>query len=317
MSQPSPVPIIHSQLAQQSAGYNVRGNTIYDANGKPHIFHGLNRPSLEWSSTGEHLSLADYRLMAGWKANVIRLPLSEKYWIQDTDSYQATVAQQVSWINSLGMDVILDLHWSDGGKIINKADQYNMADADSETFWKAVAGVYKSNPRVLFELYNEPRGISSDIWRNGGQTDNSHGGTFQAVGMQQLYNDVRSSGASNLVLIGGTNWAYDFSELSSHKIFGNNIVYATHPYDYYGKNTAADWDKAFGALSASAPVMMTEFGTYNCSTALYSSLLNYAKAHNISWTGWAWYPGGCSFPALIDDWSGTPSGPGQLVKNAM
>src|SRR4051812_6659122 len=29
-----------------NGGYYVKGNTIYDANGKPHLFHGLARPSL-------------------------------------------------------------------------------------------------------------------------------------------------------------------------------------------------------------------------------------------------------------------------------
>jgi endoglucanase len=296
-----------------SSGYTVKGSKIYDASGQAHLFTGLNRPSLEWSSKGDQLSLADYRLMKNWGSNVIRLPLNEKYWLQNTDNYQATVKQQVSWIQSLGMDVILDLHWSVGGSLDNKADQYNMADNQSVTFWTQVATTYKANTGVLFELYNEPRNIDWNIWQNGGMTSDDRG-SYQAVGMQKLYDTVRATGAHNLVIIGGTNWAFDLSEVKSRAINGQNIVYASHVYDFYGKNTLADWEKSFGSVSKNHPVIFSEFGTYNCSTTLYKNLLEYAKTHDISWAGWAWFPGGCSFPALINDWNGTPSAAGEVVR---
>lgn len=297
-------------------GYTVRGNTIYGQDGKPHLFKGLNRPSLEWSPTGDHLSQADYGLMASWKANVIRLPLNEKFWNEDVQNYQATVAQQVQSINGLGMDVILDLHWSDGGNTANQADQYNMGDADSVTFWKSVAAKYKDNPHVLFELYNEPRNIDWNVWLHGGQTSDDKHGAYKVVGMQQLYDAVRSSGAKNLVAVGGINWAFDDSEVKTYAISGGkNIIYATHPYDFSGKNTEADWQKAFGNLSAHSPVIMTEFGDFNCSQDLYKNMLDYAGQHNISWTAWGWYVGDCNFPALITDWNGTPSASGQVVKD--
>ena len=37
-------------------GYYVNGNTICTADGRAHLFHGVDRPSLEWSSGGENLS---------------------------------------------------------------------------------------------------------------------------------------------------------------------------------------------------------------------------------------------------------------------
>jgi endoglucanase len=300
------------KFGTKAVGYTVTGNKVYDANGNAHIFHGVARPSLEWSATGENLSLSDYQLMAAWKTNIVRLSLNEKFWLQNTSGYQATIATQVQQINSLGMDVILDLHWSDAGNINNSPAQQIMADQDSNTFWQQVAAAYKGNPKVLFELYNEPHDVSWSIWRNGGSA-----GGFTVVGMQQLYNTVRATGANNLVVIGGLNWAFDLSGVPANRITGNNIVYATHPYDFSGKNTVADWDAGFGFLTSSDPVIMTEFGDYNCSTTLYTDLLAYAKSQGVSWTGWAWYPGGCGFPSLINDWSGAANAPGQVVKNAM
>jgi hypothetical protein len=43
----------------------------------------------------------------------------------------------------------------------------------------------------------------------------------------------------------------------------------------------------------------------------------YADAHNMSWSGWAWYPSGCQFPSLIADWNGTPTAAGQVEMNAL
>ena len=45
--------------------------------------------------------------------------------------------------------------------------------------------------------------------------------------------------------------------------------------------------------------------------------VSYADKHGASWTAWAWFPGGCTFPALINDWQGAPSASGTVVKAAL
>ncbi len=47
-------------------GYYVQGNTIYDASNTPRLLHGMARPSMEWSATGEHIGTADYQIMKSW-----------------------------------------------------------------------------------------------------------------------------------------------------------------------------------------------------------------------------------------------------------
>jgi len=292
-------------------GYTVVGNTIYDANGQPHLFHGVDRTATEWSSTGYQNSLADYQLMhTMWHANVVRVPLNQDFWLPGAAVYDANypsfIAQNVAWAEQAGMDVILDLHWSDTGDLTNASPgQQKMADANSVTLWTQVASAYKNDPRVIFELYNEPHDVSFDIWRNGGPS----GDGWTVHGMQELYDTVRGTGANNLVLIGGLDWAYDLSGVATDRITGTNIVYVTHPYDY--NNTArppSDWDRAFGWLTTTDPVIATEFGTLDCGTDYVDQLLAYADAHNMSWTAWAWWPpGSCAYPQIISDWTGTPS----------
>jgi hypothetical protein len=66
-------------------------------------------------------------------------------------------------------------------------------------------------------------------------------------------------------------------------------------------------------------VIVTEFGDLStaCSGDYSSKLISYADKHGASWTAWAWFPGGCTFPALINDWQGAPSASGTVVKAAL
>jgi hypothetical protein len=298
-------------------GYYTQGNTIFHESGNSHVFRGMARPSLEWNPKGEQLSPGDYQTMASWGSNVVRIALNQGFWLEGSSvyapQYKSTIDQNIQWAQDAGLDVIVDLHWSDKGNFANKPDQQRMADTNSVAFWKSVATRYKDNGRILYELYNEPRDISWEVWQNGGDS----GDGFQVVGMQELYDTVRATGADNLVIIGGLRWAYDLSGVPTHRIAGYNIVYASHVYDY-GDKQPSMWEADWGFLTASDPVFVTEFGSSaNCSGNYSQQLIDYVETRKVSWAAWAWYPGGCDFPALIDNWAGTPTAAGQVVKAAL
>src|SRR4051812_13141385 len=91
-------------------GYHVNGNTVCTVDGRPHLFHGVARPSLEWASGGEGLRAVEFQDMAAWKANVVRLPLNQDFWLKASHlhdpSYALLVDQVVKWAEGVGMDVI-------------------------------------------------------------------------------------------------------------------------------------------------------------------------------------------------------------------
>jgi hypothetical protein len=305
-----PGPVTPSPTAP--GGYYTAGNAIYRADGTKHLFHGLDRPSLEWSQSGENLSEADYQLMASWGANVVRIALNQSFWLQG-GGYPEIVDQQVQWGESAGMDVILDLHWSDRGQG-GQAAQQRMADSNSKTFWGQLADKYKGDGRVLFELYNEPHDVTWEVWLGGGPS----GDGFTVVGMQALYDTVRAAGANNLVIVGGLENAYDLKGVPTHRVSGYNIAYATHPYDFPNKQPG-NWRTDWGFLASTDPVVVTEFGviTGSCDSTYYSELIKYADSIGASWTGWAWYVADCKFPSLITDWNGDPTAAGTVVKTAL
>ena len=336
------------EAGSAAGGYTVNGPTILDSSGKPHLFRGLARPSLEWSSVGDQLGEADYAAMNGWGANVVRISLNQDFWLQSDGSgtsnptydsgYAIIVDQQVQWAEKHSLDVILDLHWSDQGNFTvgascisgNKNCQQDMADAHSVLFWQQVATKYKGDPHVLFELYNEPR-IGSyspvtanwDTWLNGGTSSG-----FTVHGMQELYNTVRATGAQNLVVIGGLNWSNDLSGVSTHAVNGTNIIYNTHVYQTSAPNT---WDASFGSLSAKYPIIATEFGdrSMNCTPSAATTFMQYASKtstngdnppNELSWTAWAFYTSptvnACTFPTLLSSWY-VPNAAGMAVQGGL
>ena len=183
---------------------HTSGNQIIQANGQPVTLRGVVMPGLEQSGTlaGTGVSKQAVVEAKAWGANFVRVPLGEQFWLSSNcnyvPSYISTVDQVVKWITSLGMVALLDLHTNtvDG---CEAGGPHNMADeAQAPTFWSEVASRYgdptspEYNPLVAFDLYNEPHNISDAVWLNGGETTDSYGRqTYEAAGMQQLYNAVR------------------------------------------------------------------------------------------------------------------------------
>jgi aryl-phospho-beta-D-glucosidase BglC (GH1 family) len=300
-------------------GYYVVGNTIYDIENQPHVFRGMNRPSLEWGSAGEGMSPNDFQAMAEWGANVVRIPLNQQFWLENRNSYRDHVEASVDWSIAAGLDVILDLHWSHAG-LEDATDQHVMADQLSVEFWRQVAEAYKNDGRVLFELYNEPHDITWSQWLSGGTVLDLHhsGNTFEAAGMQAMYDAVRATGAHNLVIATGLDWGYLLRD--SPELDGYNVAYASHLYDF-GHKQPQFWQTDWAGLGATRALFVTEFGSTHggdpCDASYDQSLVEFAANNAISWTAWAWFPGGCMFPSLLEDWSLEPTPAGRVIRAAL
>jgi hypothetical protein len=329
--------VAYASRAASVAGFSVAGNVIEDAAGHPWYAHGVDRPSLEWfchgltvTGNGTPIPASDFTTMATvWHANTVRLALNQDFWLSSTGAtvapsercadYITTVHTAVTQAEAAGLTVILDLHWSDEGDLTStNVGQKCMADRNSITFWKSVAARYASDAHVMFELYNEPHDTPWSVWRNGGSFTCNDGVTYRAAGMQQLTDAVRSTGAANVVVIGGLQWAYDLSGLPSvGAITGGNVAYATHPYEWVA-DTVSQWDTAFGFLTASAPVIATEFGRASCTADSYTTtVLDYFRTHGMSYTVWAWYAGSCQYPSVISNAAGACVGYGCIVQADM
>jgi hypothetical protein len=304
-------------------GYYTMGNKILDCKGGAQkVFKGIARPSLEWDRAGWDVTYDDLARIKGWNANIVRLSLNQVFWLDSAKGglYQRTVNRAVKWALSLGMDVILDLHWTGSG---TDYGQKNMPTRDGLTFWQQVANAYKNDGRVIFEMYNEPFGVSATVWKSGD-------GTW--AGMQEMYTTIRGTGANNLVLAGGLDYAYHLDQVLPAQALNPavNVAYVTHPYQFKAADSTA-WDSAFGTLSATYPIIATEFGqaninqaggTQTCTKSFYDSIISYFKGKSMGWTAWAWHversitdpTQTCGFPQVITQYAGTTNAAGDSVK---
>ena len=308
----------------------VVGTKILNSQGQPVLLRGVNTASMEWSSDGQgHILETVDTAIHEWQVNIIRLPLTQDRWFgqapEQTDggkSYRELIQQIVDICTTNRCYIILDLHWSDCNEWGKNIGQHSMPDSNSVAFWKDFAPVYANHPAVIFDLYNEPHDVSWEVWLHGGTiTDQPNNRrqmrdpkTFQAVGMQALLDTVRATGAKNVVIAGGLDWAYDFSGiLEGRQLFdphGNGVIYANHCYD--SKNDSVDaWIAKMETASAKFPVIVSEFGGNAGPGKVDPSdnwLLHVLKAleeHRWSWTAWDLHPG--AGPALISDWNYTPT----------
>lgn len=336
-------------------GYATVGNQIIQVEScEPHRFVGISRPPLAYAASdarmkGETMA-ADFAGIRSWKANTVRIEISQNFWVPTArwydPAYPGRVDQAVKAARAAGLDVILALQTSDRGdpaypgNIFTSNPQQQMPDANHTVpFWKDVATRYKDDGRIIFELfsepYMEPHGYSDwDLWLNGGTVAagkiyGENRRAFQAVGMKRLYDVVRGTGANNLVILSGTHWGYFLDGVPKHRVNGHNIAYSTHLWDWSDKQPAT-WDKDWAFLAQTDPVMITEFGNYDCTTGYVQKVLDKADQLNLSWVVWAWavtdpgdtpaQPGTdptCKSTSLLQDWSGTPTWVGRAVKDRL
>jgi endoglucanase len=314
----------------------ARGPLVVDGDGTPVYLHGVDWPSLDWAPAGQHadgapgLDLAEVHTMAErFRTNAVRIALNEAFLLRGSPRYVPTyaglVVRAVRAARRAGLVVILDLHTVIGADAVTDppAEGPSCApDPPSIAFWTALARRFRNWPGVVFELYNEPHGITWSTWRDGGPiTCPATGRRYDAVGEQTLLEAVRATGARNLVIADGVDWAGSLVGLPRWHLAGSNVAYGLHLYVEEERPTGvATWQGALGSTWRRWPVIATEFGVLGCHRpyplALERRIIDFLAAHGIGWTAWGWWDGGCGFPSLIDTESGQPFDGGRAVRAA-
>ncbi|MDQ1375979.1 MAG: endoglucanase [Acidimicrobiaceae bacterium] len=321
--------------AQAAAGVVVKvsGNKLVDGLGRPIRLLGVNRSGSEyariqgWGIFDGPSDATSIAAIAAWHTNAVRVPLNEDCWlgINSTSANQAqmgavyrqAIRAYVQRLHAAGLAVILDLHITAPGKeVATGATLEPMPDAHSTAFWKSVAKAFKSDPGVLFDLYNEPNNVGWSCWLSGCILNDAlkPGATFRAVGMQALVDAVRSTGAVQPIMAGGLQWSSDLSQwpagLSDP---AGQLVASVHVYAY-SSETQAYWDQTMAPVAAAYPMVTGELGEFDCAHGFIDGYMGWADAHGVSYLGWTWdatAPGGWTCgggPSLITNYDGTPTG---------
>ena len=304
----------------------VVGNRLHDPDGKEVWLQGVNAGGLETLPHDTQVIKSVIVAIEDWKSNCIRLPMKEEFWYgvspyqkDGGQGYREKIDQIITLAANRGAYLVLDLHRFRAPKQLH---------AD---FWKDAASRYKDHPAVLFDVFNEPHGLTWEQWKNGGLIGKKEGADesaflteeeklknqgFQSVGMQGLVDAVRSTGAKNIVIAGGMAWCNDLSGIVKGYALddkgGNGIMYSWHTYNWH-----KGWEEKVLATAALHPIFLGEVGADTNKMnfipheeqedpyTFVPDMLGFIQKYKINWTGWCLHPR--ATPVLISDWNYTPT----------
>jgi len=327
---------------------HVSGNKLVDASGNQVVLHGVDRSGTEYMCVqGRGIfdgpdDQASITAIKSWgPVNAVRVPLNEACWNGESyvntayagAAYQQAIEQYVQLLNANGIVAILDLHWTDGqytgpGAGCSSAQatcQKPMPDAaESVPFWTSVANAFKGNDAVIFDLFNEPypdqaAGNETEGWQcwlNGGSCP---GIGYTVAGMQTLVNAVRSTGASNVIMLGGLTWANDLTQWLQYEPTDpdGNLVASWHSYNFNACSNQSCWTSEVAPVIAKVPVIPGEIGENDCAGTYIDPLTSWLESENTGFLAWTWddWSGACSSgPTLITDYNGDPTAYGAAYK---
>src|SRR5690606_16119009 len=139
---------------------------------------------------------------------------------------------------------------------------------------------------------------------------------FVSPGMQKMIDNVRATGARNIVVIGGLDYAYSLTGINEGFAVtdrtGNGIMYATHVYPW-----KKGWQKRFLDVAAKHPILVGEVGgdakkmswlpanhQENVDTWA-PAMIGVIQKHRLNWTAWCFHPK--ASPRMLLDWNYTPT----------
>jgi hypothetical protein len=290
--------------------YHVSGAQILDNHGRVFIPYGVQLMglfTLNWHQSlgSDHLDLIQMKSARNiWHANTVGIQLSAEDLFVGTSysrAYLAKVDQEVTWAREEGMNTLLILQYEGEG-----ITPPPLPTEGSVQFWNFMSVHYRNDPWVFFDLFNEPvhpPGLTEaetwPIWQHGGDG---------YIGMQELVNTIRGNGAQNLIFIDGLAAGEDLQGVPTHRVNGDNIVYAVHPYFGSQHQSKQQWNTWFGDVAATAnfPVVADEWNEYQSTSAecvlqaptLAPQFLDYLNTLHIGLIAWALFPG-----LLIRGWN--------------
>ncbi len=278
------------------------------------ILHGLavvdpeiiaiNRPGMTFAKLldlvkATHPSINTIRLMV--KPTPDSKEKSKGYFFNQDDYINRYLKPAVDECIKHGYYVVLDLHY------ISSYDA-SLRDDKLVPFWLKMATIYKNNPSILFEIFNEP--VTPNNWDD-----------WVAVVAQPLVDAIREIATENIIIVGGPWYNQNIAGVLFKPVVGNNITYSAHIYP----QTPSSWEKNYGAIADKYPLFITEWG-YDSSGAnpvvgttqsFGQPFMNWMYNRNLSWSAFVadtnWFPR--MFVKTANGWSMTSQDVNKLINN--
>ena len=305
-------------------GLRVRGNEIV-FRGQPVQLRGVALGEV-WDYARMHRSARrDFRAMADWNANVVRLGVHPSTWRDHKGEALRDLALQIDAALDAGLFVIVDYHaigTPDGyyppsdPRWGTPVDLYDSSFALAHDFWDTVSRRVHDD-RVMFELWNEPTFAAHET--NPHDTATSRWRELKPY-WERLAATIRGNGATSIVIASGNHWAYNLKGIRADLLADPNSAYSWHVYSNKEFNEPERWAAALDGLDSVKPVVVTEWGFEPTSSEHWRGTADgfgepfrrLLESHGLHSTAWCWNAN--YGPALLEhDWA-TPTVLGAFVR---
>jgi len=222
-------------------------------------------------------------LVQDWGCSVIRLAMTTRGnddgYTYNPDKYFETVCGYADTLIEHGVYVIIDWH------ILYDGDPTEY-ETEAIDFFSRISAIYGDCPNVIYEICNEPNGMTVADETQAVDWDN-----VIKPYAENVIAAIRENDPDNIIIVGTPNWSQDVDAASQNPIDGDNIMYALH--FYAGSHGQELRDKAHTALDNGLPIFVTEWGTSADSGAggvFYDETyewMDFLDSNSISWCNWS------------------------------
>lgn len=290
----------------------VCGVNLCNQYNRPIQLRGMSTHGIQWFSKCYTNASLD-ALATNWKADLLRIAMyvQEQGYETDPAGFTSRVNSYVDMAEARGLYALIDFHTLTPGD-----PNYNLDRA--KTFFASVAARNAAKKNVIYEIANEPNGVS---W------------TAIKSYAEQVIPVIRAADPDAVVIVGTRGWSSlgvsdgsNETEVVNNPVNATNIMYAFHFYAASHKDT---YRATVSRAAAKLPLFVTEFGTVSAtgggamdqaSTTAWLDLLDQLKISYANWTysdanesSAAFKPGTCNGTDYSS--SGVLTESGALVKS--
>ncbi|GAA4962877.1 hypothetical protein GCM10023238_32730 [Streptomyces heliomycini] len=255
---------------------HVCGVNLCNQYDRPVQLRGMSTHGLQWFSRCYDTASLD-ALAQDWKSDLLRIAM----YVQE-DGYETDPAGFTGRVNSLvdmaearGMYAVIDFHTLTPGD-----PNFNLDRA--KTFFASVAARNAGKKNVIYEIANEPNGVS-----------------WAAVKSyaEQVIPVIRAADPDAVVIVGTRGWSSlgvsdgsNENEVVDNPVNATNIMYAFH---FYAASHKDAYRATVSRAASRLPLFVSEFGTVSAtgggavdraSSTAWLDLLDQLKISYANWT---------------------------------
>ncbi|MFD7690076.1 cellulase family glycosylhydrolase [Streptomyces sp. NPDC059781] len=255
---------------------HVCGVNLCNQHDRPIQLRGMSTHGIQWFSQCYNTASLD-ALAEDWRSDLLRISM----YVQE-DGYETDPAGFTNRVNGLvdmaedrGMYAVIDFHTLTPGD-----PNFNLDRA--KTFFASVAARNAGKNNVIYEIANEPNGVS---WAG-----------IKSYA-EQVIPVIRAADPDAVVIVGTRGWSSlgvsdgsSESEVVNNPVDATNIMYAFH---FYAASHKDNYRATVSRAASRLPLFVSEFGTVSAtgggavdraSSTAWLDLLDQLKISYANWT---------------------------------